>query len=346
MLALVVVVEGAFQHHWLDWSGHVLLNCRYAAQMARTEAARSELLCLGDSQMKTGIDPTILERELGLRAFNLAVLGCPTPLSYYLLRRTLEAGAHPRAILLGHMTMGGGPQDAHHFEALVGPAEYLDLTWQARDADYAAALLLTRLFPSLRHREAIRSQVAGRSRPERARMVAIWNGWREAKGSYRMPPRAGYHGEIEPELARTLYAKPWYISAVYATYFDRLLDLAAARSIPVFFLVSPIVPEAQSRRIAQGFDVLHTRNLHALQVRHPNLIVIDARRPDWPASEFLDSLHLNEFGSRHLSAEVAAVLRRQLDARSERPGWISLRDEASGQQPATLAGAKSAPPAR
>ena len=203
MLGLVVLVETAVHRHELDWSGHVLLNCGYAGRAARAEAVSSELLCLGDSQMKTGIDPTILERELGRRSFNLAVLGCPTPLSYFLLRRTLEAGAHPRAILLGHMTMGGGPRDAHHFEAFVEPAEFLDLAWQSRDPDYVAALLLNRLLPSLRHREAIRSQLVGTTHSSRARMVAIERGWHEAQGGYRMPPRPEYHGEIEPELART-----------------------------------------------------------------------------------------------------------------------------------------------
>ncbi len=260
MAGLIVAIECAFQSHWLDWSGYLVLNCQFAGAMARTEAVRSPILCFGDSQIKTGIDPTIFERTLGRRGYNLAVVGSPPPLSYFLLHRALDAGARPEAILLGHMTMAGSPVQAHHFEAFVEPREFLDLVWQTGDTSYAATLLLTRLFPSFRHREAIRGQIVGQTHSER-RACESCAGWLAKNGAFLIPPKDDYHGQIEPELADSLYGKPWIVTALYAKYFHRLVDLAASRAIPVYLLVSPIVPEAQAGRDAKGFDTLHTRNL-------------------------------------------------------------------------------------
>ncbi len=52
--------------------------------------------------------------------------------------------------------------------------------------------------------------------------------------------------------------------------------------------------------------------------------MIDARHAGFPAGEFLDSLHLNDRGARHISATVADVLRRTLDSASWDAAWIDL----------------------
>src|SRR3954465_2985596 len=53
------------------------------------------LLCFGDSQVKTGVVPQVLEARTGWRTHNLALVGGQAPSSYFLLRRALDRGARP-----------------------------------------------------------------------------------------------------------------------------------------------------------------------------------------------------------------------------------------------------------
>ena len=68
-----------------------------AVQAASGPEGRADILCFGDSLVKLGILPRVLEARLGSSAYNLAVLGGQAPGSYFLLRRVLEHGHRPRA---------------------------------------------------------------------------------------------------------------------------------------------------------------------------------------------------------------------------------------------------------
>ncbi|HEV3121033.1 MAG TPA: hypothetical protein VGY53_03985, partial [Isosphaeraceae bacterium] len=105
MLCLVGLVEGALAERELLLATAVTANSRFAAQMAQREGPACGILAFGDSQVKCGILPAVLEDRLGLRAFNLAILASPPPASYFLLRRALGAGARPAAIVVGYMTL-------------------------------------------------------------------------------------------------------------------------------------------------------------------------------------------------------------------------------------------------
>ena len=72
----------------------------YGGRAASRRAPDAEILCFGDSMIKFGMAPRVLEDRLGRRAFNLALYaGSPTA-SYFLLRRPLESGAKPAAVLV------------------------------------------------------------------------------------------------------------------------------------------------------------------------------------------------------------------------------------------------------
>jgi hypothetical protein len=102
MTVLVVAVESWLSSHSLELSqDRTLFEWRATGIAARgEEVKRSEVLCFGDSLVKYGIYPPILEASLGRSAFNLAVQGCPPPVSYFLLRRALDGGARPKAVIV------------------------------------------------------------------------------------------------------------------------------------------------------------------------------------------------------------------------------------------------------
>src|SRR5262249_26092810 len=109
-LPLVLATEATVASRAESLASYQALGVRFASRRAETCAPDCAVLGLGDSQMKFGFDPAEIERRLGLRAYNLAVPGTPPPLALGLLRRALWAGAKPRAIVLGHMTLSGEPR--------------------------------------------------------------------------------------------------------------------------------------------------------------------------------------------------------------------------------------------
>jgi hypothetical protein len=83
------------------------------------------------------------------------------------------------------------------------------------------------------------------------------------------------------------------------------------------------------RRRRSGSDAKYDAFLRSLQDRYPALTVLDARDAAFPASVFVDPIHLDIRGALALSASVADVLRGDLDpARSALPAdskrWVRL----------------------
>ena len=72
MIALIVVIEWFFGRNWLDFTDPVSLSWRYSAEGVATEAPGCELLCLGDSLIKHGLLPRVIEEETGRRTVNLS----------------------------------------------------------------------------------------------------------------------------------------------------------------------------------------------------------------------------------------------------------------------------------
>jgi hypothetical protein len=339
-LALVLATEAAVATRADSLASYQALGVRFASRRAERSAPGCAVLGLGDSQMKFGFDPAEIERRLGLRAYNLAVPGTPPPLALGLLRRALRAGAKPRAIVLGHMTLSGEPRaNLAEFGELLGPGEILELAVACHDADLLARLLLARWLPSRRYRHTLQAGVladlragvqgASPAAGPGTEARAFLRTWEANRGAELRPADGRFDGRMEPQRERTVYSGPWQVYSVYEKYLRRTAELAASQGIAVFWLVGPIIPEAQARRDSLGLDAHHTRNLRAVMARMPNVIVLDARHAGFPASAFFDSCHLNAEGARALSGSIAEVIREHLSAgpKARRAGsdrWVEL----------------------
>src|SRR5262249_38171040 len=145
MILLVATIENHVARHRLDVANVPALNWASAESLAR-KARSFEVLCLGSSLTTSGGLPRIIEQRLGKSTCNLAVMGGTAPANYYLLKRALESGAHPKAVVVDWQEMPVDRDDRWNFVALwkhvrlwpelLTLAECLDLSWTARDASF------------------------------------------------------------------------------------------------------------------------------------------------------------------------------------------------------------------
>jgi hypothetical protein len=318
-LVLVVAVE-AWVGRWADrLSDYQTLGTRFAASRARWDAPECAVLGLGDSTMKFGFDPMVVEQELGGRAYNLAVPGSPPPLTHALLRRAFLAGARPKAVVIGHLTFSGDPlANLSEFSELFGPWEAAQLAWAARDPNVFTGIFLRWTLPSLHYRQTIRGLVRDGAGDDRS--SKFLHDWALGRGMERRLPDGRYDGRMEPALERSVYSSPWLVHSLFEEYTRHTVRLAARYGATVFWVMPPIAPGAQARRESLGLDDLHTRNLQVIASWSPGLIVLDGRRLGVPDSGFFDSCHLNTVGAEVLTASIAHAIARP----SETPAWVTL----------------------
>lgn len=337
-LLLAAGIESVVWSHRLELSGYKALAARFADEQAGRAAARCEVLGLGDSQIKLGFDPVVVRRELGAEAYNLAVPGTPPPLALALFERVVRAGGRPRALVVGFMTFGGGPREnLEVFAEALTLRQCLELSRASQDPTLLGMLTARKLLPSLKYRDGIRSvtlALAARRSPAggvgaRSFAERLMDGWLTHQGAEIHQADGRFDGRMEPELERRVYSGVWRVNPAFDGYFRRTAALAAAHEIPVFWLVSPIAPEAQRRRDDLGLDAAHSRNLRAILARTRNVTVLDARHAGFTADTFVDSCHLNSEGSERLTSAVARAVEtclrdRRPQGRPPEGRWVAL----------------------
>jgi hypothetical protein len=334
MLPLVLAIETLVSLNALGLIRYETIATRFASESTRTGAQGCAVLGLGDSLMKYGFDPARIEERLGMKAYNLAAPGSPTAVSDALLKRTLDQGARPSVVLVGHLGLDGDPRErALELAEVLSPAECVELGWECRDPELVASLLTAELLPSLRYRYGVRS--LGRSKvlqdrsgsecPGRGAARAIMRSW--AKNGGAELRAAGYQKRSLAEEQRRLsiFTTAWEANPVYERHVSRLVVRAQAHGARVFWVVPPLHPSTQALRDAHGHTGRDTTNLRGLLDRIPGLVVLDARRAGYPASSFFDSVHLNKVGAESFSKALADAVGAEM---RENPPALALDSSA------------------
>ena len=335
MLALIAIVEGFVARHAQDFSRFPIDDWRVVGRAARREAAGCGVLCLGDSLVKFGVTPAVLERRLGTKAYNLAVCGGQPSSSYFLLRRALESGARPSSVVVDfapYLLAAGPRHNLRQWPELVGVREAIDLGRAAKHAGFSAELAVGMLLPTVKDRAEIRTSVAaalrGESEPHRAELDACRRDWKLNRGAMLARERPEFQGGIDPKHPG-FPPRSWKCHPVNEAYIGRLLDLAEAHGIRVFWLLPPVIPKLQARSEELGLEAAQERLLRGFQPRYPGLTVIDARRMGFGHDLFIDPLHLNRRGAAALTGAIAAAL-----GDPRRPGatdrWVVLEGAPPG----------------
>jgi hypothetical protein len=347
MVVLVASAERWVARHDADFSEICTANWQYSERLARRNSEPGAILCFGTSLAKFGVVARLLEQETGRRAVNLAVCNGHMPSSYYLFKRALDTGAKPSAVLVDCQD---GPEPANppggearaeairvnlrEWPELLTWGECLDLAWSARDSKFVAEMAVSRLVPSYKARYQVRSSVLaalrGESGSSRNAVLAARRNWAANRGTQLMPRRPGAGasarsaGPAADRLPAERPADPSWRNRLSEEYTRRFLALAAARGIPVFWLIPPFPPETRAEMARAG--MISYRVAQALQARatYPGVTVIDGLRASYGADVFWDKVHLGREGACAFSADVGRAVARALGGPGERPSWVTL----------------------
>jgi hypothetical protein len=295
-------------------------------------ARGSDVVALGDSLIKNGVLPQSVESRLGPghRVHNLAANGGPAPASYFLLRRLIDSGHPPRAVVVDGQSLTHSvrsPMFPLPWHVLLTFPELAHLSGSLRDPGFFAEVATRKVFTSLRVRNSIRSWLAGvlsggASGEPDDNWLALVSSERN-QGCLLIPDRdpstipdpSRYNSGLL-DLLRGL----WICHAEQEQYVERLLALAEAHDIRVFWTLMPADPTLNELRERDGWYVLYARYLRDLQTRHRNLVVIDGHRAGYPPTALVDLLHLSRTGAVTFSDALGGILAD----RSQSARWVEL----------------------
>jgi hypothetical protein len=330
MLALVAVVELIVSARRLDFTTVWADDWRRSALAATRQAPSRDVLVFGDSLVKFSVLPKRIESKTGLRAYNLALNAGTMPSAYFMLRRTLEAGARPKVIVADFCALMQPDRPIRSIRLYPDMAtlrDVLDLSWTSGDADFLASTLLGKLLPSYKCRYEIRESVKaafdGRRASPWPAQSNIWVTWKLEDGAQPMPSN-GQGGWTNAEMVRDLSPTRWECDAINAAYVEKFLKLAESRQIPVVWLIPPLHPEVHSLRAVQGSDEAYTRFVEVTVSRHPGVMVLDARRSGYDRTLYIDTIHLGRQGAESLSTDLARLLLDRIGHPPKADRWVQL----------------------
>jgi hypothetical protein len=318
MIALVVLCELSFTSLEKDHITNDAYDWRVGGRAAKARATHAKILCVGDSQLKLGVMPKVLQARLGRPTYNLSLFGGQAPASYFMLRRALEAGARPEAILFDfepYLTESPIEMNRRNWPELLGYRELFELARDTRDPEFFAAMALGRAMPIFRNRFAIRKNVmvALRGESNNNRRVI------ESFSRNRLVNRGAVATNRDPSATSVFVApwvqpreKPWAGDPVNERYVRKFLRLAESRQIPVYCLVMPVHPTIQSQFQANGVGRDLGNLLARYGARFSNLTVIAARDSTCQDSLFCDGVHLNHRGAVAFTNQLAEILRPRI----------------------------------
>jgi hypothetical protein len=332
MLGLMVAFESVIVRHEIRFTGSTLpLSWRIGGRSARTVCLGAEVLCFGDSLVKHGVLPRVLEGDLGRPAYNLALPGAQAPASYFLLRRALEAGVTPKALIVDFHSVTLTASLRPNLEVwpeLLDWRDLLDLAWYSRDGHFLAATATARLWPSVRNRRGIRCAVVaalGGGAPDHGRVLDAYvrNG-QVNRGAIVGAPVPMPQGQAEDLRRWGLWTTRWRPQATNVLYIRKFLDLAASQRLAVFWLIPPVSPAWQAECERLGHDVRYTQFVRTIVASYPNLVVVDGRRAGYERPVFVDPTHLNALGAAALSGAVAKIMHTRLVDQRPSRCWATL----------------------
>jgi hypothetical protein len=327
MIALVAVVETVVSLQPVRFLETASLSWRLAIEAIPREAEHCEVACLGDSLVKIGVIPEVVRDVSGRSTYNFAMAQAPAPATYFALRRLLDAGGKPSAIVVDFKPslLAGGPKfSLRHWQTVLNAREVCELAVDTKNPALLIEIGLGRMLPSYRDRDQIREAVVAGLRGEVARndetnRMALRN-WTLNQGAHVNSLQGHFSGEVSPEIHKKLLSDAWKPHRVNVVYVDRILSLAEANRISVYWLIPPLSPELQERRLSSGVEAAYDAFVRSTQAKHPTVTVIDGRSSGYEVSTFADHTHLNGRGSIALSHDLAVLLKRDLSGKR----WVAL----------------------
>lgn len=333
-LVLVAAIETMIGRAGVDLLDPTSLAWIDSARGAREFGPKCEILCFGDSLAKHGLFPRVITSKTGRSAYNLSMAAGPPATTFYLLRRALDAGARPSALILEYKPslLAGGPRfRLRQWPELLDLRDSIDLILNDRKGSFAVELLLGQFLPSFRRRDELRinllAALQGKtSLASRLNQVLLRN-WSANFGGFAPTIVPPFDGRVSETQHQTLLSQGFKAQRINDRYVRRAVALAESYHIPTYLVVPPLAPALLERRAKTGAEAGFTKFLRSVQQEFPSLTVLDARSSRYESHVFADPTHLASAGAVVLSNDVGMILRADLEARDRpRPErrWISL----------------------
>jgi hypothetical protein len=330
MLALVLLVERFVARNPIDLARPEQHEWAMASRAASSDATGAEVLCLGSSMSSFGLMPAVLTEVTGKPSYNLSLCCGPAPALYFLLRRALEAGAKPSALLIEiHPAVLAEPVRfaAKYWPQMLSMREGLELCRAGSDPSLFASITVACWLPSARNRDQIRTLTARTLRGELndariANLMILRNKTRNRGGM--LQPNKDDAGASDAKYRAELAPDAWAPDPANDMFVHRLLDLAEARGIPVFWQIPPLRPPLAEARRRKGLDRSYAGYVQRLQARYSNVTVIDGLDAGYRSGLFCDSVHLNRDGAIAYSHAVAEIVAERLSGSPRIGRWVDL----------------------
>jgi hypothetical protein len=286
--------------------------------------------------------PRALERRLGAPAYNLAVAAGQAPSTFFLLRRALEAGARPSAVIVDYnmFLLANSPwATIDRLPKLLSFRDALDLAWTARDARLFGVLTVSRNVPAYRSRTTLRLAVLlalqGQALRQGKEFLAYRRNQTSNRGALVAPRRTEPLGPPDLNEPSTV-PRDWRPDPVNARFVRRFLALTRERGIAVYWILPPPMPGVQAARERVGSDAAYLRFMARTTAKAPHVTVVDGRRAVYPAEVYSDPLHFDCRGMLAFSDDLAALLQQHPPGQPDRPRWLRLPDYAERSEAVAL----------
>jgi hypothetical protein len=239
---------------------------------------------MGDSVARSGIVATQLSACLDNKfVFNAAIPATGPDFPYFTLKRELDAGLAPKAIIYA--------PSPHTFASrrvalLVGGyctwpeiGEVLETRHEVTETVYG---ILCKISHTLRNREKIGGRFKSTVADEMQEEYGVSN-----PGTPLASPRHFTVAQILPALK-----KPFKVRNFNQVMLEKFLQLARDNHIPVYWVTMPVLPAVYEARKPYHFDEAFQAFLADLQKRY-GIIVVQKEFVVLNDQDFHDSLHLN-----------------------------------------------------
>lgn len=291
----------------LEWPSWEMQNKVREMDGLAADGVRADVVFLGSSSVNNGIDPSLIQRELGVRGFNAAINGADLRVTDWWARNVVLPKLRPRAVVIGmtsyeledNFGIPGGLYEkvrdsaAGRRVAGRGPGRKLQSFFEQRSALIRYRAVLRQPVSALRGSDAAQAGDSVRSDGVLRRVLllrpgAYWSpntpgnlaGWRRTHGVY----------EIGGRQTRA---------------FTRLVHALRASSVHVTVVLMPVTRDAvflhpRGRLDYQAF----VRTVERL-VESQKLDFVRVSTARTGHFGFRDPFHLNRYGMRYLSSALA-----------------------------------------
>jgi hypothetical protein len=350
---LVAVAELAVFRSTPEDVSFIAANWAETGRASAPEEGRCEVLLLGDSQVKCGLQPRLIEWRLGRSAINLALVGGQAASSHHVLDRALRAGTKPRAVVVGFLPALLAADlriNTRNWPELLSPVECLELAVAARDTRLLAPLMAHSLLASYRRRDAVRAAVLARlgdglavrsgaldkARTGRDEVRAYRRNWRVNAGAHALPDNPAFRDEVSAPIEDPDAGDRWRCKPENAWFVRKFLRRAESAGVSVFWLLPTTAPALLAAREHDGREAAYRKLVRGFQQEFPGLTVLDPRPALADPSVFSDVCHVDRRGAAVLTLAVAEALEQRLfrarspNARPAADRWVELAPPGPG----------------